>query len=389
MGFTLGLPPGFYAPDKPEIRELVNKIKHLNGIILPSAVSATQDQSKQQRKTVMVTNLPIDISNDEIITIVTNQLHHRKLVTDRDPVESCDIHASRYVAFLHMKTPKDAAAAVQLGSIITGSHVLKISWANLKDSKNNNSNTNSEQNATGSDYFDKGNSLDSLFVDSILPLPPADRIKAYFEERFPVEDVVIPKGFNHALVKLADYCNVDRAIFMLDGIVVDGVKLRVRKAFINESEGPNMLDEIEKRRVRIAAGPSTMLIVLSPLMRTKACVADILNTEVPINVVIHPETEKRQKPTGNTLLIYNIAPQTIMYDTDACQDIVSDVSEECSKFGKVIECTVNPLQADEVLPSDFAVVKVIFEEAKDAKEAQLALSGRRYAGRLVITQLVQ
>ena len=42
----------------------------------------------------------------------------------------------------------------------------------------------------------------------------------------------------------------------------------------------------------------------------------------------------------------------------------------------------------EALPSDYAVVKVIFENHNDAKDAQIALSGRRYAGRIVITQLI-
>lgn len=402
MGFTLGLPPGFYAPDKPEIRELVNKIRHLNGIILPSAVTSSIESQVSQRKTVVVSNLPIDISNDEIVKVVTQQLRQRKLVKEEEPVESCEIHNARYIAFLEMKTPKDAAAAVQLGSVIAGRHVLKISWANINEAPSKNSMvTNSGGTITGvggqsatanadkEQLFDKANTLDSLFVDSILPIPPAESIKVEFEKKFPVEDVVEPKGFKHALVNLVDTSNVDLAITQLNDLVVDGVRLRVRRSFINECEGPMLLDELEKQRMRIAAGPSNLLTVLSPLLRKKPCIADILNPDVPTAIVVHAETEEVQKSTGRTLLIFNVAQQIVTYDSDALKDLITDMTDECSKFGRVFDVSVEPLPTNVSLPSDYAVVKVVYEDPKAAKEAQIALSGRRYAGRLVITQLIK
>ena len=57
--------------------------------------------------------------------------------------------------------------------------------------------------------------------------------------------------------------------------------------------------------------------------------------------------------------------------------------------GRVFDVSVEPLPTNVSLPSDYAVVKVVYEDPKAAKEAQIALSGRRYAGRLVITQLIK
>ena len=148
-----------------------------------------------------------------------------------------------------------------------------------------------------------------------------------------------------------------------------------------------MLDDNERRKMKISEGPSNLLTVLSPYMREKPCIADILNPDVPVSVVIHQETERLQKSTGSTLLLYNIAPQITLYDNDECIDIINDIKDECNKFGKVLECMVDKL-ISEALPSDYAVVKVIFENHNDAKDAQIALSGRRYAGRIVITQLI-
>jgi hypothetical protein len=77
----------------------------------------------------------------------------------------------------------------------------------------------------------------------------------------------------------------------------------------------------------------------------------------------------------------------VLYDLDVCREIVDDVKDECQKFGRVRECEIIKL-ASEALPSDYAVVKVVFDDESEAKEAQMALSGRRFSGRLVITQLV-
>lgn len=402
MGFTLGLPPGFYAPDKPEIRELVEKIKPLNGIILPSAVSSTAESQAAQRRTVIVSNLPINISNDDIVKVLTKQLIDRKLVKDEDPIYNCEIHTSRYYAFVEMKTPKDAEAAVQLGSVVYGHQALKISWANINEGPNRNSlvatsggtitgvgGQSTNMNQDRGKLFDKANTLDSLFVDATLPIPSAESIKDAFEKKFPVEAVIVPQGFNHALVNLVDTSNVDLAISQLDGLIVDGVMLRVRRSFINEGEGPTLLNEDEKRRMRIATGPSIYLTVLSPLLRDKPCIADILNPDVPTAVITHRETQNVQKSTGNILLIYNVAQENVTYDSDAHQELITDMQDECSKYGKISEINIIPLPTNIALPSDYAVVRVVYEDPKAAKDAQIALSGRRYAGRLVITQLVK
>ncbi|KAH0795500.1 Splicing factor U2AF 50 kDa subunit [Histomonas meleagridis] len=379
MGFTLGLPPGFYAPDKPEIRELVEKIKPQNGIILPSSITASTQSIQNAKKTVIISNVPLGITPEAIINNVNNQLQRRKLVSDPDPILSCEINNSKFTASLQMRTQKDAEAAVQLGTIIENKQLLTISWGKNPDAPIPKQNPNVS--------LIQNNVLDSIIVDSVLPLPSTQSLLKAFEADFEVSSITRPEGFEHAIVQLRDPSLTDVAIFRLNDTIVDGVKLRVRRAFIGENEGPNLLDKSERRKMDISCGPSNMLTVLSPYMREKPCVADVLNPEVPITVVIHEETERLQPSTGATLLIYNVAPQVALYDNEECIDIVNDIRDECNKYGRVLDCVVDRL-VTEPLPSDYAVVKVTFEDSNDAKDAQIALSGRRYAGRLVITQLI-
>jgi splicing factor U2AF subunit len=374
MGYTLGLPPGVLVPDHPAIDALVARIRPQNGLILPSSA---RFNAKPTRKTVMITNLPLDISNDEIVQAVTANLQKRKLVTTATPIVRCDIHKSRFNAFLHMKSQRDAEAAVQLGSVLFDQRLSKIVWAATVDDQST---------AQKADYEEIRDNSHSLFVDSLLPVPSLDAIRQSFSQRFQIEELVQPEGFNHCLLFLTDPYLADLAADTLNGTIVDGIKLRVRRSFLHQNEGARGLDQKEAKRAAIAAGPSAMFSVVSPLMRDKPCVADILNPAVQIAVVIRPETERLQESTGRTLRIFNIAPLLTLYDPDVCREIASDVREECQKFGRVADCEIVRL-ASETLPSDFAVVKVVFEDPDEAKDAQMALAGRRYAGRLVVTQL--
>jgi hypothetical protein len=274
-----------------------------------------------------------------------------------------------------MKTQKDAEAAVQLGSVIVGQQVLKLSWAAVKDR------------AREDEWEEVRDNGECLFVDALLPIPPVEAIRNVFGARFPIEELVVPEGFNYCIVYLLDKRDSDGAVDELNGVVVEGVKLRVQRAFRRPSEGPRGIGMKEVSRMAITAGPSTMYSVISPLMREKPSVADILNPNVQVAVVVRPETERLQPATGRTLFLYNVAASLVLYDADVCREIVEDIKEECQKFGRVKECEVIKL-ASEALPSDYAVVKVVFENAAEAKDAQMALAGRRFSGRIVLTQLV-
>lgn len=383
MGFTLGLPPGIYVPDKPEIRELVEKLRAQNGIIMPSAIQSREETP--QRKKVMITNLPLDISPEKIADLVKKELLKRKLITDTEPIVNVEIHKSRINAFIELKSQKDAEAAVQLGkSIIYDGRELRICWPMLSRIQKENIESFNEQVTD----FDKDNTMNALIIDSERPLPSAESIKEFIEKFYPVENIIKPAGFNHAVVNLVDPSCADIAVFKLDRSIVDCVTLRFRRAFIQENEGPRRLEQSELTRVEVCEGPSPFLSVVSPYMRKGVTVADILNPEVPVSVVIQPETEELQPPIGRTLLLYNIAPQLVLFDPELCQELITDIRDECNRFGYVDDCIIETLKSEQ-LPSDYAVVRVTFSSLEEAKLAQIKLSGRRFDGRIVITQIAQ
>lgn len=374
MGYTLGLPPGFYAPDHPAISELVEKIRPQNGIILPSATESSS--TAESKKKVMVCNIPLDMSEEDIVNIITNTLLRRKLVRDSDIISNVMIHQSHVNAFVEFKSQKDAQAAVHLGnSLIFRNQELRICWPQTFVSDNNI--------PPPPDFFDQNNTLESLVIESDYLLPEADVIKSEIDVFFPVENVVKPEGFNHALVNLVDPSQSNIAVYKLNGMEVGGICIRVQRAFVHENDGPMLLDPKEVRKMKYCSGPSRMTTVLSPLLRNRPCIADILNPDVPVAVVIQPETEKAQPTYGKILNIYNIAKDTILYDSEFLPEFIADIQDECNKYGEVLSCNVVALP----FKSDYAIVKVAFSSEEEAKECQMAISGRRYNGRIVITSI--
>ena len=374
MGYTIGLPPGIYAPDTDEVRQVVAKVKAQNGVILPSSLpQSSAFATRQPRKRVLVTNLPLEIASEEIKELLVTNLMRKKLITSEDAVVDCYINASRFNATVTMKTQKDAEAAVQLGSLTSGQQLMKIIWAAQAAAP------------VEQDIPDAIDTSNFIFVDSILPLPSAASIKEQFEGcEFAVREIQQPTGFSHCIVILDDQSQAEYAAASMNGAVVDGVRLRVQRLGSRERKP---LTQKETTKTQNSIGPSNKYAVVSPQLRTKPCVADILDCDVPVTIQIRPETERLQPSTGTVLNIFNVAPMLATFDQDVCQEIVDNMRDECERFGNVVSCTIERL-GSEPLPCDYAVVRVTFESLEDAKKAQLGISGRRYGGRTVITQLV-
>ena len=374
MGYTLGLPPGIYAPDTDDIRKVVATIKPQNGVILPSSLPiASSLAARQPKKRILITNLPLEIASEEIRELLVSNLMRKKLITNDDAVVDCHINASRFNATVTMKTQKDAEAAVHLGSLTIGQQLLRIIWAPQAS-------PTSEQ-----EHVNTVDTSEYIFVDALLPLPPTDEITSAFCQRsFDIAEIQHPVGFNHCIVILSDPQLAAQAVAELNGAIVGGVKLRMQRLGHRESK---QVAPKETSKMQLSVGPSNKYSVVSPLLRTRPCVADVLDCDVQIAAVVRPETERMQPSTGTILNIFNIAPILACFDPEVAQEVIDDVRSECERFGSVSSCVIERL-GSEPLPCDCAVVRVVFESPDDAKKAQLGISGRTYGGRTVITQLV-
>ena len=379
MGYTLGLPPGYFAPDLPEIRNLVEKLKTQDGIILPSSIEKPTEQ--QTKKKVIVTNLPNDMNSEQLCELLIQTLFKRKLITNPEPIENIDLAPGSSTAYITFKQQKDAEAAIQIGkTFFFNNRQLRILWYRSRHEINED---NNENDIIDNDIY--RNKLDSIIIETDNDHLPSTEslINAFQEAGFPIDEIIIPEGLKHAIVYLLDPFSADLATYKMNATTVEDVVLKVRKCYIGENEGPNDIPEKEKRRLKATNGPSPLLSIMNPLLLQNPSIADILNPDVISSVIVQPETEQIQPNVGNVLCLYNIVKDIVLYDQELLTETLQDIESECIRYGDIIDRKVEHLP----IRSDYAVVKFFYKTPQQAKNAQLAIAGRRYAGRAVITSV--
>ena len=392
MGYTLGLPPGFYCPNNPEIRALSKKLRSQNGIILPSMIQ--RSNTAQQNKKVIISNLPPGISEETIKDRIMKAFQEEKTpLASNPPFERIQIDDSGTFAFIDFYSRKDAEAAVSLGhNVQVEGRDLPISWNSVQLLQTTSSSVPIQTLKTF-----KPDMSDALIIESDEPLPSVEDITTFLTlassddtvHRLEPASVQKCEGFNVAIVVLKDPSKSDYAAWRFHECKIFDVDCRIHRCFRRDGDGPAGLDRNEKFKMSATAGPSNMYTVVSPLLRDHPSIADILNTDIQVAVTVHPETESIFDPSlseYNHLLIYNVAPETSMIDESFYTEVLTEMREECSKYGKVLDVSVQ-IPPNQAHKCGYEVINVEFEDGKSAKNAQLQISGRRYRGRLVITQL--
>ncbi len=87
------------------------------------------------------------------------------------------------------------------------------------------------------------------------------------------------------------------------------------------------------------------------------------------------------------LLLKNIVTREELQDNNEYVDIKEDVKEECSSYGSV-ESIVIPRAKDGFKESAEGNVYVSFTDISSAQKASVALSGRKFADRIVTVDYV-
>ena len=157
----------------------------------------------------------------------------------------------------------------------------------------------------------------------------------------------------------------------------------MRKCFISEAESHNMISEYQRQMINATSGSSPLLTIINPYLIQDQSISLILNTEVTTSNIVQPETERLQPVEGSVLCMYNIVKDVVIYDEELYNEILSDIENECIKYGEIINKGIEHMP----IRSEYAVVKVFYRTPQQAKAAQLYLSGRRFAGRIVLTSI--
>jgi len=158
----------------------------------------------------------------------------------------------------------------------------------------------------------------------------------------------------------------DAAIQGLNGIVLGDKAVLVQRASVGAKK----------------AGPSAMPMTPSTSMSVAAAaaLAGIPLPQPSAAALVVPSQHIITVPTS-VLLLLNMVTENDLVNDDEYDDIVSDVREECEKFGPVKSVHI-PRPQDGM--ANVGKVFVEFEQVEDCTKAHGTLGGRLFAGRSVI-----
>lgn len=400
MGFTLGLPPGLYLEQTEEINELVEKIKPINGMVMPSFYLNQSFGHKENRNIVLISNVPLDVTQDDIIKELNKTLFQAKIFpqtidSDSDSksfIISCQIVRTHFVAYVKMISSYITEKAVNLGQLRINDYVLPISFPDfiMKDS----SALDKIYSTVHENELCVVIEIDYYKVDpnirNEIQLPSEEAIARFFGENYAINKIFRPADSNFILLYLTNKHDVDMIIINHDNCIIDSIPVTVHRSKRDLNECELFIDPKMKEKVKRETGKSQYLTVLSPYMNqcdSVPSIADIFDPSMSLNAVIRKETEELQPATGKYLLIFNIVKFNVFNEQTLFESTKRNIFLECNKFGKVISTTLGSFFKNQLL-CDNAVACVTFENAEDAKAAQIGISGRRYQGRLAITQIV-
>lgn len=369
MGYTLGLPPGISLPYKPEIIELVNKLKTTSGIALPSMIRHDISESKRR---VLACNISAGTSSESFQELIVTTLLKRKLITDEHPIEKMDFIPQKFSAIIDFKSQKDAEALVQLDKAITINNVM-VSFLWIQDNPF----------ASDDSAPIETKPISNPVYIQIPSVQITDEIlKSLLEPDFPIKTTYIVTESDFAFVDLQNPETADKAAFSINNKYYVDTLIVAKVCFPQDEDWKNP-NQSSILRMQTTAGLSNNYAIVNPNLLEEKSIPDILNPEIVAATPVSPQIENMQPLGGSVLCIYNIVKSMVLYEQDLVNEIRAEMEEECAKYGAINNVAIEQLP----LRSEFAVVKIYYESPESAKKAQLALSGRRYAGRIVITSI--
>lgn len=175
------------------------------------------------------------------------------------------------------------------------------------------------------------------------------------------------KGY--AFCEYLDASITDNAIAMLNGFDIGDKKLIVQRASVGAKSGP-LAGQAGKLGAPMAGGA-----MLTPVQIQVPGLANLTPNSTP-------------RVLTEILCLMNMVEPDELRDDQEYRDIVEDIEDECSKYGRVRSIEIprpprDPNSGKQV--PGLGKVFVEFDSATDAQRAQLNLAGRRFADRVVVT----
>lgn len=324
---------------------------------LMSLLPPTALQTRQARR-LYVGNLPPAISEQAIMEFFNKTMIDAKAtVLEGKPILNVEINLEKNFAFMEFRTPEEASACIHFDGISFDGHTLRI--RRPKDYAGGAPLASGMPGMTG--IVQVPDTPNKVFVGGLPPYFGEEQVRELLVTVGPlkhfnlIRDPATGVSKGYAFCEWIDDETTTRACAALNGIQVGEKTLIVQRS--------DSALRVQQQVGVIGTGgiaPHPMNLLVN--------VANTFSNSVPGTSAV---------PT-RILLLLNMVTQEDLEEDEEYQDILADIQDECSRYGRVRGVVVPRSPSSAV-----GKVFVEFEEASGAMDAQNALEGRKFASRTV------
>ncbi|KAF9191538.1 U2 small nuclear RNA auxiliary factor 2 [Haplosporangium sp. Z 11] len=329
---------------------------NMNG---PGGANGVDHTLGRQQRRLYCGNLPLGINEDVLADFFNQTMMSMNLTTGTGaPVINVHINYDKNYAFVEFRTPEEATAAMAFDGIVFQGQTLKIRRPKDYQPPEGANHEVPQIHVPGVISTNVPDSENKIFIGG-LPLYLNDEqvielLTAFGELKafnlVKENNVGASKGF--AFCEYLDPNLTDIACQGLNNMMLGEKKLVVQRASVGSSRNQN------------PAGGANAIALHPNLMLPGAGPTEVVPTQV--------------------LQLLNMVSPEELEDDQEYEDILEDIRDECSKFGRVEDVKIPRPVAGETV-SGIGKIFVKYGTAEEATVALRALSGRKFADRTVLT----
>jgi splicing factor U2AF subunit len=340
--------------------KIINKPPVHVPVVQQSAASATPvvgSNVVMQSRRLYVGNIPFGVSETAMMDFFNQQMGLTGLAQSEGmPVIAVQINLDKNFAFLEFRSIDETTASMAFDGIVFQGQSLKIrrprdyqAMPGLGETQNG---------VPGVVSTVVGDSPFKIFIGGLPNYLTDDQVKELLTSFGPlkafnlVKDAVTGLSRGYAFCEYVDPLITDAAIQGLNGMQLGDKKLIVQLASIGAKTG------------------------VIPVAQ---------NSNAPVAVQVPGLTfTPGSAPTTEVLCLLNMVTEDELLDDDEYEEILEDVKDECNKYGMVKSIEIpRPIPGVDV--PGVGKIFVEFTSLTECQKAQSALTGRKFANRVVVT----
>eukprot|EP00794_Sanderia_malayensis_P008913 gene8913-9865_t len=324
------------------------------GGAVPAVALPQGAQMTRQARRLYVGNIPFGITEELMVDFFNAKMIEAKISTQPgNPVLACQINLDKNFAFLEFRSVEETTQAMAFDGIMLQGQAVKI--------------------RRPQDY----QPIPGISESATVHIPG-------------VVSTVVPDSPHKVFIGgLPNYLNEDQVKELLSSFGELRAFNLVKDSATGLSKGYAFCEYVDLSLTDVAiAGMNGMQLGDKKLIVQRASVGakipGVMSGVVPVQVQVPGMNLQTADDPTTVLCLMNMVTPEELQDDEEYDEIYDDIREECSKFGRIVSMEIPRPIADYQVPG-LGKIYIEYSAPSESRAASDALTGRKFASRVVVT----